>query len=72
MFGLSNLPFSYLCAYVFKDYSNAQAGVYFFNFISGGVISTLALVLRMIGGNGGAVVKALCWILRIFPAFSFG
>lgn len=72
VFGLANMPLTYMAAFLFKDPSNAQAGVYFFNFISGGVVSTLALVLRMIGDTGGVVARALCWVLRLFPSFAFG
>lgn len=72
LFGTANFPLTYLACFLFKDYSNAQAAVYFFNFVSGGIIPTLSLVLRMIGGTGGIVIRAICWVLRIVPAFAFG
>lgn len=71
-FGLANFPLTYMLCFLFKDYSNAQAVIYFFNFVSGGILSMIAMVLRMIGGGGGSAIRGLCWILRLIPAFSFG
>lgn len=72
LFGLANFPFTYMVCFLFKDYSNAQAAVYFFNFVSGGIITTLSLVLRMIGDTGGMVIRGLNWVFRFVPAFAFG
>ena len=74
LFGLANLPLTYILTFLFKDYSSAQAGIYFFNFICGGILSTLALVLRTIADKGGAgeIVRGFSWVLRLIPAYSFG
>ena len=61
-----------MISYLFKDYGNAQAGFYFFTFVSGGLISTVMLLLRFIGGTAGNVGFYITWVLRVVPAFSFG
>ena len=63
--------------YFFKDYGNAQAGIYFYNFVTGGILPILILVLRWISESedpvpSGTVARALAWALRIIPSFSFG
>ena len=76
LFGLSNLPLTYIASFLFKDYSSAQSGVYFFNFISGGILATLALVLRTVvtdsNASAGNIARGIAWVLRFIPAFSFG
>ena len=64
-------------SYLFKDYGNAQAALYFFNFVVGGIVPMIILVLRWISNEddpvpSGDVGRALSWILRLIPAFSFG
>jgi ATP-binding cassette subfamily A (ABC1) protein 3 len=59
-------------SYFFKDYGNAQAGYYFFTFVSGGLVPIIILVLRFIGGTASRVGNILKWIFRLLPSFSFG
>lgn len=47
-YGLANIPFTYILAYAFKDYGNAQGVVYFMNFVAGGLITIIILVLRWV------------------------
>lgn len=72
LYGLTNIPFSYVMSFLFSDYGNSQAVFYFFNFVAGGIVSVIILVLRNIGGTTGEVGKAIAWPLRLIPAFSFG
>jgi ATP-binding cassette subfamily A (ABC1) protein 3 len=72
MYGLANIPFSYIVSFIFTDYGSAQSTFYFFNFLAGGLISVVILVLRNIGGTAGTVAKALAWVFRLIPAFAFG
>jgi len=51
IYGLAYIPFSYIASFVFEDYGNSQAVFYFFTFVIGGIISTIILVLRMLGGQ---------------------
>ena len=48
LYGLSNIPLTYILGYLFKDYGNAQGAVYFFNFVCGGLLTLIILVLRWI------------------------
>lgn len=57
---------------MFKDYGNAQGAVYFFNFIVGGVVTIIVLVLRWIDGVANDIGRGIAWPLRIIPCFSFG
>ncbi len=47
-YGLANIPLTYILGYIFKDYGNAQGAIYFFNFVSGGLVTLIILVLRWI------------------------
>ena len=62
---------------MFKDYGNAQAALYFFNFLAGGIISLVIYILRWISNeedavSSGDVGRGLGWLLRIIPAYCFG
>lgn len=72
LYGLAYIPFTYIAAYLFKDYGNAQAGFYFFTFVVGGLLSTIILVLRILGDTANTLGLALSWIFRIFPSYCFG
>lgn len=77
LYGLANIPLTYILGYLFKDYGNAQAAVYFFNFVSGGIVSLVIYILRWISNeddaiSSGDIGRGLGWVLRIIPAFSFG
>lgn len=72
LYGAAYIPLTYILSYVFKDYGNAQAGYYFFTFVVGGLISTIMLVLRFVGGTAGLVGLYITWALRCIPPFSFG
>jgi hypothetical protein len=72
LYGAAYIPLTYILSYAFKDYGNAQAGYYFFTFVVGGLISTIMLVLRFVGGTAGLVGLYITWVLRCIPSFSFG
>jgi hypothetical protein len=72
LYGLAYIPMTYIFAYVFRDYGNAQAGYYFFTFVIGGLLSNIVLVLRFLGGSANSVGLVISWILRFIPAYSFG
>ena len=47
--------------------------VYFFNFLCGGVLPIITLMLRWLDSDGSAEVgKGLSWFLRIIPIYAFG
>jgi len=71
LFGFANIPLTYLLSYLFVGYGNAQAIIYFFNFISGGGFSILILLLRWISPSSNSVARGFAWLLRIIPAYSF-
>lgn len=48
LFGLANIPLTYMLGYVFTDYGTAQGAIYFFNFVAGGIVPIIILVLRWI------------------------
>ena len=72
MFGFCNITLTYLIAFLFKDYGNAQGVVYFFNFVAGGIAPIIVLVLRWIDQYSNTTGRAIAWALRLIPAFSFG
>lgn len=72
LYGLAYIPMTYIIAYLFKDYGNAQAGFYFFTFVVGGLLSIVVLVLRFLGGDANTVGLVLSWIFRFIPSYCFG
>jgi len=71
-YGLANIPLTYILGYIFRDYGNAQGAIYFFNFVAGGIIPIIILVLRWIDKESNKIGRGLAWPLRIIPSFSFG
>ena len=76
-FGLANIPFTYILSYLFKDSGNAQAAIYFFNFVVAGIVPLIIAIFRLISNEddevpSGDVVRGLAWFLRFLPGFSFG
>lgn len=71
-YGLAYIPFTYIFAFVFKDYGNAQSGYYFLTFLIGGLLPVLTFILRIISKGSNPVGRGLAWVLRLYPAFSFG
>lgn len=72
LYGYSNIVLTYLVAFLFKDYGNAQGVVYFFNFVVGGISPIIILVLRWIDQNSNLIGRGISWGMRLIPAFSFG
>jgi hypothetical protein len=72
LYGLAYIPFTYIAGYVFIDYGNALAGYYFFTFLMGGLLSMVIVILRLLGGTTGSVMRGLAWVFRLLPCFSFG
>jgi ATP-binding cassette subfamily A (ABC1) protein 3 len=72
LFGVSNILLTYIMAYLFKDYGNAQGVIYFFNFVGGGIAPIIILVLRWISESSNKIGRGIAWLLRIIPSFSFG
>ena len=54
LFGFANIPFTYMLSYLFKDYGNAQGMIYFFNFITGGLLPVIILILRLLNTRNSA------------------
>ena len=71
-FGASYIWFTYIFAFVYKDYGNAQAAYYFITFVAGGMLPLLPLLLRFLSMNTNAAGRGIAWVLRLFPAFAFG
>ncbi len=71
-YGLSYIPFTYLIAFLFKDYGNAQAAYYFLTFVLGGMLPILTFLLRILGSGSNPIGRGLAWLLRLYPSFAFG
>lgn len=72
LYGLSYISFTYIAAFLFKDYGSAQASFFFITFVVGGMLPNLALVLRFIAEGSNPLGRGLAWLLRLYPAFAFG
>jgi hypothetical protein len=72
LYGLCNIPFTYIASFLFTDYGNSQAIFYFWNFVAGGILPTIIIVLRFLGDNTAFIGRIIAWPLRPIPAFSFG
>jgi hypothetical protein len=72
LYGLAYVPFTYIAAYIFSDYGNAQAFYFFTTFFMGGMIPILTLLFRMLSTVTNPVGRYIAWALRIHPSFAFG
>jgi hypothetical protein len=71
-YGIAYIFLTYILAFLYKDYGNAQAGHYFLTFITGGMLPILTLLLRVLGIGSNSIGRRLAWVLRLYPAFAFG
>ena len=71
-YGLSYIPLTYILAFLYKDYGNAQAAYYFITFVGGGLFPLLTFLLRSLGESSNKVGRGIAWPLRLFPPFAFG
>jgi len=71
-YGLSYIPVTYIFAYLFQDYGNAQAGYYFLTFIVGGMLPLVTWVLRIITLSSSRIGRGISWVLRLYPSYAFG
>ena len=71
-YGLSYISCTYVFAFLFKEYGNAQAGYYFLTFIIGGMLPILTFLLRFLGSGSNPAGRGLAWFLRLYPSFAFG
>lgn len=71
-YGLSYISCTYVFAFLFKEYGNAQAGYYFLTFITGGMLPILTFLLRFLGSGSNPAGRGLAWLFRLYPAFAFG
>ena len=73
LFGFANIPLTYILSYFFNVHGSAQGMIYFFNFVAGGFLPIITLLLRWLNsGVSGSIGRGLAWAFRLFPAFSFG
>ena len=68
-YGLSMIPFTYLCSFLFKKPGNAQIAVFFFNFVTG-FIGGLAISLLRLFDSTRIYAHIFQWILRPLPTFA--
>jgi len=71
-YGLSYIPLTYILAFLYKDYGNAQAAYYFITFVAGGLLPLLTILLRTLSESSNKVGRGIAWPLRLFPPFAFG
>ena len=71
-YGISYMWLTYIIAFAFKDYGNAQAGYYFLTFVIGGMLPILTFLLRILGKGSNPLGRGLAWVLRLYPSFAFG
>jgi ATP-binding cassette, subfamily A (ABC1), member 3 len=71
-YGLSYISFTYIFAFIYHDYGNAQAAYYFITFVTGGMIPLLTLLLRILSESSNPIGRGLAWGLRLYPSFAFG
>jgi len=71
-YGLAYISLTYIFAFLFKDYGNAQAGFYFLTFIVGGMLPIVPYLLRILGASSNPIGRGIAWVLRIYPSFAFG
>ena len=71
-YGLSYISFTYIVAFYYDDYGNAQASYYFITLVTGALLPILILLLRVLSDSSNSLGRTLAWILRVYPSFAFG
>lgn len=71
-YGLAYITVTYIFAFLFKDYGNAQAGYFFLTFVAGGMLPILTFLLRFLSTSANPYGRGIAWVLRLHPAFAFG
>ena len=69
IYGVANILFTYVLSYLFDKSWNALIGIFFLNFMLGGIFTILIIILKILNNN---MTSNIAWFLRLFPAFSFG
>ena len=72
LFGIAYIWFTYIFAFLFKDYGSAQAGYYFITFIFGAMLPNIVQLLRFISTATNGIGRGLGWLFRLYPAYAFG
>ena len=71
-YGLAYIPFTYIIAFLYRDYGSAQSYYFFFTFLIGGMLPVLTFVLRIISKSANKIGRYISWGVRIFPSYAFG
>ncbi len=71
LYGYAVIPFTYLLSFLFKDPGSGQLVLFFFNLVTGGIVTIVIFILRIISSTR-SFAKQIHFFLRIFPSFTFG
>jgi hypothetical protein len=71
LFGLSVIPFNYLCSFLFTESTSAQNTMLLF-YIFTGALLLIALIVMSIISSTQQAAKALNYIVRLIPSYAFG
>jgi ATP-binding cassette, subfamily A (ABC1), member 3 len=71
-YGISYINFTYICAFYYHDYGNAQAAYSVITFLTGGMLPLLTFLLRILGSGSNSIGRGIAWVLRLYPSFAFG
>lgn len=71
-YGLAYIPLTYIFAFIFRDYGNAQSFYFFASFLTGGLLPILTLLLRILNMGSNPIGRYIAWGLRAYPSFAFG
>jgi hypothetical protein len=71
-YGFSYIIWTYIIAFYYKNYGNAEATYFFVTIISGGLLPLFTFILRYLGASSDPYGRGIAWALRLYPAFAFG
>jgi ATP-binding cassette subfamily A (ABC1) protein 3 len=71
-YGLAYIPFTYIIAFLYKEYGSAQSYYFFLTFLIGGMFPVITFVLRIISTGSNQIGRYISWAFRVYPAYAFG
>jgi ATP-binding cassette subfamily A (ABC1) protein 3 len=72
IYGLANIPFTYLFSHIFNDFGFAQVFTYDFNIFVGTLLPLFVIAMRISQPKLSDTFQGIAWIFRVFPSYCYG
>lgn len=72
LYGLANVPFTYLFSHLFDDYGLAQVFIYDFSILMGTLMPLFVIAMRISRPSLSSTFQGIAWIFRLVPSYCYG